>query len=191
MMKEGIHMKNLVKVVALVLVVVFAYACAPKATQDECRTACEKKNALETAAAPKPAPTPDPVMAVEQEYGKKIADVNNAKAAALKPIDDEFMPKIDKAKKPKDKEKLQKDYDAKKAEKAKEFDPQLQTLMAEKATKVKAAQDAKMKAEAEKKAAKEKAITECTDACVQTGVTQPMAQCQAQAADLDAFNACK
>lgn len=176
-------------VVALSLVFVFT-ACAPKATKDECTTACQKFSALSLAASPKPAKE-DPTKKIEGDFAQKAADIEKAKTEALAAIDKEHQDKLAATKKPKDKPKVDEEFAAKKDAKAKEFAEQASALDGQKATVLKAAQDAVAKAAAAEKAGIEQSISSCADACVKNGWKKPMTDCQTKAASLDDYGKCK
>lgn len=181
-------MKKLGTVLVAVVALVFAASCAKKATPEECNKACAKLAELQKAANPQP-PAEDPVAKVTAEFQKKLQDLQMAQAQAIQALDAELQEKL---KEPKaDAEALKKEYDEKKAQKAQEFAPQFQALNQQKNDAIKAAQDAKAKAdkeEADKAAAELKA---CADKCVKDRTTKAKVDCQLKAAKLEDFNKCK
>ena len=180
-------MKTLGTVLVAVVALSFA-ACAKKATPDEANKACAKQVELTKAANPTP-PAEDPVAKVTADFQKKLQDLQTAQAQAIQAIDAELQTKLgeDKA----DKDALNKEFTEKKNAKAQEFAPQFQALNQQKNDAVKAAQDAKAKADkdaADKAAADLKA---CADKVIKDRTTKAKVDCQLKAAKLDDFLKCK
>jgi len=169
---------------------VFVFSCVQKATKEECQAACKKQAELQNAAKPK-AVGDDPVAQVNTKYAQQLADAEKAKAEAMAAIDKEFEAKLAKAKADKDKAKINEEITKKKDEKAKELQPKIDEINKAKADELKAAVDAKAKKDADAKAAAEKALTACVDACVNGGTAKTKADCQAKAANLEAFGKCQ
>ncbi|MBN2359891.1 MAG: hypothetical protein JXR83_10590 [Deltaproteobacteria bacterium] len=169
---------------------VFVFACVQKATKEECQAACKKQAELQNAAKPK-SPGDDPVLAVTNKYQPQIAEAEKAKADAMAAIDKEFEAKLAKAKSEKDKAKVNDEITKKKDEKSKELQPKIDELNKSMADERKTAVEAKAKKDADAKAAAEKALTACVDACVNAGTAKTKAECQAKAANLEAYGKCQ
>ena len=168
-------MKKLVTVLAVSL---FAVACAPKATPEECKAACQKQNDLTMATAE------SPVAKIEAMFQQKMNELQNAQAQAMQGIDKEHQEKLAKAKKEPEKAKINEEYNKKRAEKAAEFAPQFQAMAQQKAEMVKKAQEERAKAI-------ESAVAACTQACEQGGFTKTRTDCQAAAASLEDWGKCQ
>jgi len=168
--------------VAMVMAV-FAFACAPKATLDEATKACEKEQALKTQGQP----IEDPAAKVMMEFQKKMQDLNQAKAAALAAIDESFAEKLGKAKKEADKKKINDEIAKQKEAKEQELAPQFADLNKQREEALKKAAEEKKRIEDEKK----KAIADCANGAIKAGVTKAKAQCQAKAAKMDEYGKCK
>lgn len=182
-------MKRFAAVMMVAGLSMFTFACVQKATNDEAKAACATKQKLDLAAKPKPA-MPDPVATVEGDFQKKLAELQKQQSDALAAIETELKAKIDKAK-GKEQAKLSAELSAKKAAKETEFKPQTDALTQQKAEALKAAQDAKIKADAAVKAAAEKELTACIDGAIKEGVSKPKADCQAAAKNLDEYGKCQ
>jgi hypothetical protein len=183
-------MKKLATVLVAVMALVFAASCAKKATPDECKKAAQKIDELQKAANPQP-PAEDPIAKVTADFQKKLQDLQVVQSQAIAAIDQELNTKIGEAKDDAAKEALKTEYDGKKNAKAQEFAPQFQALNQQKNDAVKAATEAKAKADADLKAATEKKIADAADKCVKDRTTKAKVDCQLKAAKLDDFNKCK
>jgi len=183
-------MKKVLFVTLVVTVAVVMMACAPKATTDDCNNACQKFAELESAANP-PAPIPNPVQGVNEQFAKKHADLQKQIADAVAVFDKEMADKLAKVKKDKDKAKITDEYKVKKDAKTKEFAPQMDQLMKDREQTLKAAQGAYEKAQQEAKAAQDQKVQDCSTKCVADGTSKPKTDCQSAAATLDDFNKCQ
>ena len=181
-------MKKLGTVLVAVVALVFAASCAKKATPDECKKSCAKLVELQKAANPQP-PAEDPIAKVNADFQKKLQDLQTAQAQAIQALDQELQGKL--AEEKADKDALKKEFDEKKNAKAQEFAPQFQALNQAKNDAVKAATDAKAKADEAAKAAADKELNACGDKCVKDRTTKAKVDCQLKAAKLEDFNKCK
>lgn len=177
-------------VVMMVVGLAFVFACVQKATKEECQAACKKQADLQNAAKPK-TPGDDPVAAVNAKYGPQMAEATKALDEAKAAIAKEFEPKLAKAKADKDKAKITEEITKKQAEKTKELQPKIDEIKAAMLAEQKTAVEAKAKKDADAKAAAEKALTACVDACVNGGTAKTKTDCQAKAANLEAFGKCQ
>lgn len=177
-------------VAMLTVGLVFVFACVQKATKEECQAACKKQAELQNAAKPK-APGDDPVAAVKAKFAQQIADAEKAVADAKAAVAKEYEPKLAKAKKDADKAKLNEEITKKQDEKVKDLLPKIDEAKKAQDAELKAAVDAKAKKDAEVKAAAEKALTTCVDACVNGGTAKTKTDCQAKAANLEAYGKCQ
>ncbi len=190
-------MKKL-SMLALLVALVFAYGCTPKATQEEANAACKKLVSFE-----KIPPVPDTTQDIMKQYQPKIQELNNKKEEAKKAVTAKFQKDIDKVEKMKtgkpalDKAKAaaKEKLDAKmKPELDKiDQDPQYNTadLNKEMTTKINEARAKKAEAEKKAKEAQEKKVTECTEKAIAEGLSQPKAQCQAGAPTKEEFDKCQ
>ncbi len=182
--------KGVVFIIAA-LSIVSLVACAPKATLEECTAACKKKAALEETQAPGEVAEVESVASVEAEFQQKIDDLENQKNQALQTLDQELQTKLAQAKDEQEQTSLTQEYIVKKDEKAKEFQPLIDTLTQQKIDAVRAAQEKQAKAEEQKRLEQEAAIRTCADNCIKARTTKAKATCQANAATMADFNACR
>lgn len=183
-------MKKLLTLVVVLVVSVAVGACAPKATKDDCASACQKRAELQKPASAKPA-TPDLTKSIDAEFQKKIQDLGAKKVQALADIDKEMQAKLTATKKKGDKAKVTEDFANKKKAKEDEFASQTQALQQQQAQAVKAAQAASAKAAADEVAAIQKAVSDCSDKCLQDVTRKPKVDCQLKATNLAEFDKCK
>jgi hypothetical protein len=67
----------------------------------------------------------------------------------------------------------------------------IDALNQQKAEAVKAAQEEKVRADEQRKAAEEVALKACADTCVKNRTTRAKAQCQASAGTIEDYNKCR
>ncbi len=166
-----------------------ALACAPKATEADCRAACEKQVNLETPAAPgKPESA---VGKLEDEFGAKIDEAMRARAAALKALDEEAAAKVAAVAKEEEKAPLVAEHAARRAAREAELDQPIDELAKQKEVAIEAAREAESKARAELQARHEDAVQTCARACLAAETKKPTTDCRQNAMSLAEFNACR
>jgi hypothetical protein len=185
-------MKKVILTAVAVTVALCVVACGPKATKEECTSACSKWMSLQKIATP---PTTsvkdDPVVKINEDFDKKTKELEALRTAALGEIDKAQAAKLAATKKPKDRAKVTDEFTKQRAEKEKSFEPQFKAVADMKAAAVKAAQDKKM---ADEKAAAEKAkkdLEACSAKCTADGTKKATTDCRTAALKLDEYNACK
>jgi hypothetical protein len=185
---EGIPVnQSLTVIVAMALA--FAIGCAPKATPDEARKACEKQVAVQQGIAAAQAGE-DPVDQVVAAFLKRLDDLKARQTQAVEEVS------------------LACEADAQKAggsvtpdveaacvaamgRKAQEFAPEFQALNREKLDAIQDAFLAREKAQEAAKAQARKDVDDCTARALQDGLTQAKAACQLAAPTLDDFRKCR
>ena len=173
-------MKNLLLVIAAFAFAAIQFACAPKATKEECQATCGKATAMEMSGGMKA----DGLRQAQEAAAAKVAAVEREKADAMAKLDADHA----KAKGPK--AKLAKDLATKKEALTKSFAEKEQTIAKENAESLKAASDAHAKAMAAEAEKAKKATEECLVKC-EGKWSKAMIECQAKSTKIDEFNACK
>ena len=176
-------------VLPLLLALVLAAACTPKASPQECQTACAKKVAFERARAPEP--KDDAAIRIQQDFAQKAAAFEKEKQLFLEPILNEKTKKLAAAKKDADKEKIESEYKAKADKKLAELQPKIEQLNQERIKAEQAIREARKSTEQARKAAEEKNARECAESCQKSGLSKAKVECQIKSGSLDDFAKCK
>ncbi|MFH0900159.1 MAG: hypothetical protein V2A73_05980 [Pseudomonadota bacterium] len=178
------------KVTMIAVPMVLSFACAEKATKEDCTSACQKYVSLKEAAKPV-TENIDLVAKYTADFDTKIAELKTKQEQEVKAIDTELQTKLGEAKTDADKTNLNNEYAAKKTAKEQEYAPQLQTFEADKLNAIKQATEQKTKQMVDEKAKRDREANGCSDSCVQTSTTKQKTTCQMSAPSLSAYEQCK
>ena len=180
-------MKSVGIVMMIVCGMVMLGACTPKASPEQCQSACQKQ--IDLSRAENPA-APDPVTETEKTFGARIAELQQAMATEMKALDDELATAAGAAANDAAREKLNEEFSAKKQAKAQEYAPRFDALNQEKETAMTAARQAHAAAEEARLAAEAEAVKGCVETCTKETPVKK-AECQINAATLADFNNCQ
>ena len=143
----------------------------------------------------------DPAVKINADFTQKLQALQRSQAWALRAIDDEQAKAKDALPKAKGKKaeassaaaaaKLDEEFNWKKNDAAQGFAPQFASLNKAKADALKAAANAKAKADSDTKAQVDKDLAAYLDKAVKDSTTKAKIDCQMNAAKLDDFNKCK
>jgi len=167
----------------------FAIGCAPKATPDEARKACEKLAAVQQLLAAAQAGE-DPVDLAVAEFQRRLDDLKARQTQAVEEVSlaceadaqkrgGAVTPDVEAA------------CVAAMSRKAQEFAPEFQALGREKVDTIQAAFIAREQAREAAKAQARKDVEDCTAQALRDGLTQAKAACQSAAPTLDDFRKCR
>lgn len=167
----------------------FAIGCAPKASPDEARKACEKRVAVQQVVAA-PQAGEDPVDLAVATAQKRLDDLRARQTLAVEEVSlaceadaqrrgGAVTPDVEAA------------CVAAMSRKAQEFAPEFQALGRERQEAFEAAVAAKEQAQEAAKAQARKDVDDCTAQALRDGLTQAKAACQLAASTLDDFRKCR
>lgn len=178
---------SLTVIVAMTLAL--AIGCAPKATPDEARKACEKLVAARQVAAA-PQAGEDPVDLAVATAQKRLDDLRARQTQAVEAVSLACEADAQKAG-----GSVTPDVEAAcvaaMSRKAQEFAPEFQALGRERQEAFEAAIAAKERAQEAAKAQARKDVDDCTAQALRDGLTQAKAACQLAAPTLDDFRKCR